>query len=108
MSRQMAVKPAAIGARFGLYAGLACLAYFIALYMINTTLLISPVILLGFIIIVVFKIASAYYLWKAQRSGSDFKDALKAVFMVSVVSLAMVVFFLYLLFNFIDISLTEQ
>ncbi len=108
MNGQTAVKPAALGARLGLYAGLACLVFLIALYAVRTTLLISPVILLVFAIVVAFKVAAAYYMWKANRGTVDFKDALQSVFLVSVVSLLLIVFFFYLLFNFIDPTLTEQ
>ncbi len=108
MNAQTAEKPAALGARMGLYAGIACLVFLIALYSISPAYLISPLVLFGFVPVVIFKIVAAYYFWKSRRGSVEFKDALQSVFMVSVIALAMVIFFFYLLFNYIDPSLTEQ
>ena len=103
-----AERPAALGARMGLYAGLTCLVFFITLYMVSPVYLISPVILFGFVIVVLFKVAASYFFWKDRKGEVEFKDALQSVFLVSVISLGMLVFFFYLLFNFIDSSLAEQ
>ena len=97
-----------MGARLGLYAGLACMIFFIALYLVNPAFLISPVILFGFVIIVLFKVGASYFFWKSRKGDIEFKAALQSVFMVSVVALALAVFFFWLMFHVIDPSLPEQ
>ena len=108
MSGQNAVNPAALGAKFGLLAGLGCVIFLLALFLIKRNLLLSPWILSGFVIIVAFKVAAAYFLWRSRGGEVAFKDSLQAVFTVSAISLLIFVLFFYLLFNFIDLSLLEQ
>ncbi|HXH18774.1 MAG TPA: DUF4199 domain-containing protein [Chitinophagales bacterium] len=108
MNRRTDVSPVALGAKLGLYAGLTCAVFYLILYAIKPALLISPAILLGFAIVVVFKIAAAYYSWKSQEGRVTFQSALQSIFLVSAVSLLIVFFFFYLVFNVIDLSLVEQ
>jgi len=108
MSGQATVNPVALGTRMGLFAGIASLLFLLLLYGMNPAMLISPLILAVFVIVVAFKVAAAYRLWRNQNGQVAFKGALQSIFMVSVVSLLIVFFFLYLLFNVFDVSLTEQ
>jgi|ERR1051325_6157582 hypothetical protein len=104
----MTAKPALLGARLGLLAGLACIFYLLALHFIAANLLLTPWLIFVFVIIIIFKIAAAYLLWREKGGQVPFKDALQSVFMVSVISLFMVILFFYLFFNFIDHTLMEQ
>lgn len=92
----------------GLCAGLLSIGYFTILYLIKPSLLLTPWALFSFLIIVVFKMMDAYSLWKAKQGIIVFKDTLRSVFMVSVISLLILTVFYHFMFNFVDLSLIKQ
>lgn len=101
-----AFNPAAIGARFGALAGLACIVLTLVLYLLSPEMVFSWWFFSGFAIIVLLKIWSVYFIMKT-RKYVEFKEGLQSAFMVSVVSLLLWTTFNSLLVAVFDPSLIE-
>src|SRR5688500_11044006 len=106
MSGATTIRPAAIGARYGVIAGLICISLTFTLYKINPKLLFQIWGFSGFAAIVLLKIWSVFHLLKLKKYV-EFKEGLQAAFMVSAISLLMWISFAAILISVIDPSLVE-
>jgi len=102
----MNINPAAVGARFGVLAGLACILLTVTLYLISPEMVFSLWFFSGFAIIVFLKIWSVYFIMRKKRFV-EFKEGLQSAFMVSVVSLLLWTGFNTLLMTALDPTLVE-
>lgn len=96
------------GLKYGIIAGLGCILVTLILYIINLDLVLGFWIWSGYVVIVGVKIYVGYQLRKANQGFLDFKDGIKALFPISVVSLAIWIAFNGLLFTVIDPELIER
>ena len=86
----------------GLIAGLALLLLTTILYLGGVNAFLGYGAYLGYLILIVAAVASAVLEKKAQNGYLEFKEALKAAFLVFVISLALQSIFNWILMNFID------
>ncbi|MEX0812273.1 MAG: DUF4199 domain-containing protein [Chitinophagales bacterium] len=96
-----------VGLKNGLIAGIGCIILTLILYVINIELVLGFWVWLGYGIIVALKVYTGYTLQKANDGVLEFKDGIKSIFPVSIVSLLVWIAFNGLLFTVFDPELTE-
>lgn len=96
-----------IGMQFGVLAGLGCILFTLVLYLIRIDLVLSFWIFAGYAIIVIFKIITGLSIRKARNNYVNFKDGLRSIFLVSVISLFMWNVFNAVMFSYINPQLIE-
>jgi hypothetical protein len=92
---------------YGLMAGLAAIAVALLLYLMNVKAYINYSDLLGWVVLTVGIVMGGLAVRNENDGFLPFKEALKATFLIWVISSFLVIVFKYALFNFIDPGLVD-
>lgn len=92
---------------YGLINGGVSILFTVLLYLGGVETFVSPVAYLGLALPVVVCVIGALLIKKQQGGSLEFKDALKATFLILVIGSLIVTIFQFVLFNYIDVPFRE-
>ncbi|RYY10311.1 MAG: DUF4199 domain-containing protein [Chitinophagaceae bacterium] len=95
------------GLVYGVICGVAVIAFTILLYVAGVEWYTSPLAYVGFVIPIVIGFMGAYKQRSLQGGYLTFKEALKTVFIIFIISIVLDTLFSYLLLNVIDVPFRE-
>ena len=95
------------GLVYGVICGVAVIAFTILLYVAGVEWYTSPLAYVGFAIPIVIGFMGAYKQRSLQGGFITFKEALKTVFIIFIISVVLDTIFSYLLLNVIDVPFRE-
>ncbi len=95
------------GLPYGLISGLIVVIITLALYLGGIDMYMSPAAFLTYLVMITFAVVAALKKRKINGGYLSFKEALKITFTVFAVALLLQTVFVYILFNFIDVSFKE-
>lgn len=92
---------------YGLINGGVSVLFTVILYLGGANTFVSPVAYLGVALPIVVCVIGALHIKKQHGGYLDFKDALKATFLILVIGSLIATVFQFVLFNYIDVSFRE-
>jgi hypothetical protein len=95
------------GLVYGIICGVAVIAFTILLYVGGVEWFTGPLAYIGYVIPIVIGFLGAYKQRSLQGGYITFKEALKTVFIIFIVSVVLDTIFSYILFNVIDVPFRE-
>jgi hypothetical protein len=102
-----AVRQPNTGLSYGLIAGLIVVLITLSLYLGGIDMYMSPAAFITYLVMITFAVVAALKKRKMNGGYLSFQEALKITFTVFAVALLLQTVFVYILFNFIDVSFKE-
>jgi uncharacterized protein DUF4199 len=103
----MEQKPKEMGLTYGLICGIAVIAYTIILYVAGVEWYTSPLAYGSLVIGIVIAVLGGVKQRNIQGGYLSFKEALKTVFLIFIISVVLDTIFSYVLLNIIDVPFRE-
>jgi ribose/xylose/arabinose/galactoside ABC-type transport system permease subunit len=96
-----------VGLTYGLISGLIICIITLLQYLGGLDMFLSPVGYVSYLVIITFAVLASLKVRKSNEGFLEFKQALKVTFTVFAIAMLMQTIFLYILFNYIDVSFKE-